>query len=597
MHTFEVWAPRVRTLAVWIDGKSHPLARGEHGWWRGEVIDAEPDTDYRFSIDDRHPIPDPKSAWQPYGVHGASRIVDHSAFPWTDQSWQPRPLSSAIVYELHVGTFTPSGTFAGVIDRLDHLTDLGITHIELMPVNEFSGDWGWGYDGADLYAPHHVYGTPDDLKALINACHERGLAVLHDVVYNHFGPTGNYLNEFGPYFTQAYRTPWGAAVNLDHAGSFEVRRFLIDNALMWLRDYHFDGLRLDAVHAFHDSSAIHFLEQLSTEVDALASQIGRHLALIAESDLNNPRVVTSREAGGFGIDAQWSDDFHHALHAVLTGESTGYYEDFGSLAQLAKALKHAYVYDGIYSSYRDRVHGRPIIGLSGRHFVVSAQNHDQIGNRAEGDRLSHIAGHERQRIAAALVLLSPFVPMLFQGEEFGASSPFQYFTHHSDPELARAVSEGRRREFSAFGWPLESIPDPQDVATFERSKLRWEEVSEQPHAALLDWYKKLITLRRSTPALTDGRMDSVKVNFSEESKWLVFRRGAIQVVCNFAPYRQPIPIKGMPQEVIGSESNWELRPGHLELPHDSVAILRRDTSTRLDHNFRQHASRRAAGGL
>ncbi len=331
-----------------------------------------------------------------------------------------------------------------------------------MPVNEFSGDWGWGYDGVDLYAPHHSYGTPDDLKKLVDTCHGKGLAVLLDVVYNHFGPVGNYLSKFGPYFTDTYHTPWGSAVNLDQAGSHEVRKFFADNALMWLRDYHFDGLRLDAVHAYFDKSAIHFLEYLSSEVDALASQLGRHLVLIAESDLNDPRVVTSREMGGFGCDAQWSDDFHHALHSVITGERDGYYKDFGSFEQLAKAFKNAFVYDGIYAEDRGRIHGRTPVGLSGHHFLAYAQDHDQVGNRAQGDRLSQLVSVGRQKIAAALVLTSPFIPMLFEGEEFGASTPFQYFTHHEDVQLGQAVSEGRRSEFAAFGWDPKDVPDPQD---------------------------------------------------------------------------------------------------------------------------------------
>lgn len=549
------------------------MERTQGNWWVRQIQHAGPGTDYRFIIDDAKPVPDPCSGWQPDGIHGVSRIVDHSAFRWTDRSWQPKPLSSAIVYELHVGTFTPAGTFRSAIECLDHLVELGVTHIELMPVNEFSGAWGWGYDGVDLFAPHHRYGTPDDLKELVNACHAKSLAVLLDVVYNHFGPIGNYLHRFGPYFTGAYHTPWGAAVNLDHAGSHEVRRFFAENALMWLRDYHFDGLRLDAVHAFYDRSAIHFLEYLSSEISALESEIGRHLVLIAESDLNDPRLVTSRDAGGFGLQAQWSDDFHHALHTVLTGESNGYYEDFGSLAQLAKALKHAFVYDGIYSRYRDRLHGRAVAGLSGHCFLGYAQNHDQIGNRARGERLSQLVSVGRQKIAAALVFTSPFVPMLFQGEEFGASTPFQYFTQHEDPELAKSVSKGRCSEYAAFGWRPEDVPDPQDPATFERSKLRWDEIRNEPHASLLEWNKKLIALRASTPALTDGRMDRVEVNFDERARWFVVKRGNIEVVCNLAADCQAVPISRKPRTVMCSEERWKLRPGLIELPADSVAIL------------------------
>ena len=450
------------------------------GWWTAEAVSAAPGTDYAFRLDGGPPLPDPRSVWQPQGVHGPSRVLDHGAFPWTDGRWQQGPLPSAVLYELHVGTFTPEGTFEAAIARLDHLVDLGITHVELMPVAEFPGSRGWGYDGVDLYAPHHAYGGPEGLKRLVNACHAKGFAVLLDVVYNHLGPAGNYLERFGPYFTARHQTPWGPAVNLDGPGSDEVRRFFCDNALMWLRDYHLDGLRLDAVHALVDTSAVSFLEQLAAEVHALEAHLGRHLVLIAESDLNDPRVVRPPELGGYGLGAQWSDDFHHALHTVLTGERDGYYADFGSLADLAKALTGTFVYDGRYSHFRGRRHGRPTAGLTGDHFLGYLQNHDQIGNRAQGERSSHLPNSGRLKIAAALVLTSPFIPLLFQGEEWGASTPFQYFTDHDDPELGRAVREGRRVEFAGFGWAPEAIPDPQDPATFARSKLDWQERARSP---------------------------------------------------------------------------------------------------------------------
>lgn len=578
MHRFSVWAPFARTVAVHIGDVSYPLQCQESGWWRGDVDQAGPGTDYFYVVNDGKPVPDPRSAWQPLGVHGPSRVVDQSAFRWSDRLWQPPPLASGVFYELHIGTFTSAGTFRSAMERLDYLVDLGITHIDLMPVNEFSGDWGWGYDGVDIFAPHHAYGTPNDLKQFVDACHAKGLAVLLDVVYNHFGPIGNYLHQFGPYFTEAYRTPWGPAVNFDHAGSREVRRFFLDNALMWMRDYHFDGLRLDAVHAIVDRSATPFLESLSIEAEELSSELGKRFFLIAESDLNNPLVVTPREAGGLGMDAQWSDDFHHALHSVLTGERNGYYEDFGSVAQFAKALQEAFVYDGIYSKHRQRLHGRPVRGLSGHRFLGYSQTHDQVGNRARGERLAHLVGPGRCKIAAALVLTSPFVPMLFQGEEFGASSPFQYFTHHDDPEIGRLVSEGRRREFAAFGWDPGEIPDPQDPATFDASKLRWQELSEEPHAALFEWYKRLIALRRSTPALTDGRLDRVEIAFDEKEHWFVLKRSNVQVACNLARHRQPVPLSGSPLEAICSESGYDLRPGAIELPPDSVAICLYDAS-------------------
>jgi maltooligosyltrehalose trehalohydrolase len=573
MHIFKVWAPKARNVAVRIGDSSYEMESGDGGWWSCEIEAAGAGTDYRFALDGGNALPDPRSGWQPFGIHGPSRVVDHSRFQWTDECWQARPLSSAIIYELHVGTFTHGGSFRSAIECLDYLVALGITHVELMPVNEFSGNWGWGYDGVDLYAPHHTYGAPDDLKALVNACHSKGLAVLLDVIYNHFGPSGNYVGEFGPYFTKAYSTPWGPAVNLDHAGSHEVRRFFVDNARMWLRDYHFDGLRLDAVHALVDRSAFHFLEYLSSEVAALAAQLGRHLVLIAESDLNDPRVVTSREAGGYGIDAQWSDDFHHALHTVLTGETNGYYEDFGSLEQLAKALRQGYVYDGNYSRHRDREYGRAAGQLSGHHLLGYAQTHDQVGNRAQGERLSHLVSVGRQKIAAALVMTSPFVPMLFQGEEFGASTPFQYFTQHEDAELAKKVSEGRRSEFNAFGWDPEEVPDPQAFETFQRSKLPWNEIHKEPHATLLRWYKDLIALRRSRPGLKDGRMDRVEVSFDERAKGLVVRREDVEVICNLSADRLTVPVKRARRPLLVSEDGWQMRPGLMELPGESVAVL------------------------
>ncbi|HEX6546834.1 MAG TPA: malto-oligosyltrehalose trehalohydrolase, partial [Bryobacteraceae bacterium] len=490
MHEFEVWAPNAQSIELQLGNRFFPLECGERGYWRAAVEDAQAGDDYGYIVDGQKPaIPDPRSPYQPNGVNGLSRLVDHSAFRWTDHHWQAPPLTGAVVYELHIGTFTPDGTFDSAIARLDYLRDLGITHVEFMPVNEFPGKRGWGYDGVDLYAPHHAYGGPDGLKRLVDACHARGLAVLLDVVYNHLGPSGNYLSRFGAYFNENYHTPWGAAVNLDGMWSTEVRRFFSDNALMWLRDYHFDGLRLDAVHAFLDRSAIHFLEQLAVEVSALASETERHLVLIAESDLNQPLVVIPREAHGYGLDAQWSDDFHHALHSVLTGERGGYYCDFGSVAQLAKSLKSVFVYDGIYSEYRKRNHGRPVVGLPATRFLGFLQNHDQIGNRVTGERTSHLLSVGQLKVAAALVLLGPFIPMLFQGEEFAASSPFQYFTDHEDPTVGHAVTKGRRREFASFGWNPESVPDPQSAGTYERSKLNWNEVGKEPHRAILDWHR------------------------------------------------------------------------------------------------------------
>ncbi|QNI32323.1 malto-oligosyltrehalose trehalohydrolase [Alloacidobacterium dinghuense] len=573
MHPFRVWAPKAKTVGVKIGNTVHNMEKAAGGWWQADVGGASAGTDYAFVIGGNEPaIPDPRSAWQPRGVHGPSRIVDHASFAWSDDSWQPVPLSSAIIYELHIGTFTPKGTFDVAQRHLPYLKDLGITHVELMPVNAFPGKHGWGYDSVDLFAPHEAYGGPEGLKRFVNACHEHGLAVLLDVVYNHLGPSGNYLAKFGPYFTHLHNTPWGDAVNLEDAGSYEVRRFFCDNAIMWLRDYHFDGLRLDAVHAYMDRSAIHFMEQLSTEVRALEAETGKHYVVIAESDLNDPRLVRSVDAGGYGMDAQWSDDFHHALVTVLTGDRSGYYSDFGSIADLAKSLKSVFVYDGIYAPHRDRIHGRPVEGLPAWRFLGYAQNHDQVGNRAKGERISHLVNPQRAKIAAALVFTAPFVPMLFQGEEWAASSPFQYFAAH-EAELGRLVSEGRKKEFAAFGWNPDDIPDSQDEQTFLRSKLNWEEQSQPVHAEMLDWYRKLIALRKSHPELTNGSLEETQVQYSEDEKWLALRRDTIEVVINLGPHPLQRQVPSTSSVLMTSNNQVTLQNGSLILTPDSVAII------------------------
>ncbi len=541
MHQFEVWAPRVRSCALRVGHASYAMTPKEHGWWIAEVADADHGSDYAFLLeDDTQPYPDPRSEWQPNGVHGVSRVLDHARYSWKDHGWTPAPLSHAIIYELHIGTFTPDGTFAAAVNQLPYLHDLGVTHVELMPVNSFPGKWGWGYDGVALYAPQEQYGGPEALKQFVDACHATGLAVLLDVVYNHFGPDGNYTGRFGPYITDNHHTPWGGAINLEEAGSDEVRRFFCDNALMWLRDYHFDGLRLDAVHAFVDRSAKHFLEQLSEEVESLSQQLGRSFVLIAESDLNDPRVVTPRglqdrslsyDPGGLGIDAQWSDDFHHSLFALLTGERHSYYRDFGSITQLVKALTSVYVYDGIYSQHRGCMHGRPVQNLSAHHFLGYIQNHDQVGNRPFGDRLHVEAGIPKAKLAAALVMMAPFVPMIFQGEEFAASSPFLYFADHEDPDLARAVSQGRRKEHAHDAW--NSIPDPESQESFDASKLNWSELKEPIHTEMMNWYRSLIELRKSQPSLLDGNRNNLDVQFDETQQWLLMKRGTLLLLYNF----------------------------------------------------------------
>jgi maltooligosyltrehalose trehalohydrolase len=577
MHEFTVWAPNAQKVAVKIGDRTFPM-RGpsERGWWSASVEQAGPGTDYGFVLDDDAKAwPDPRSQWQPNGVHGLSRVYDQSTFAWSDREWQAPSFGRAVIYELHVGTFTPGGTFDSAIERLDYLRELGITHVELMPVAAFPGGQGWGYDGASLFAVTDLYGGPDGLKRLVDACHARGLAALLDVVYNHFGPVGNYSGKYGPYITEKHRTPWGGAVNFEDWGSDEVRRFFCDNALMWMRDYHIDGLRLDAVHEFVDRSAVHFVEQLTDEAKALAKKSGRRLVLIAESDLNDPRVLKPCEAGGYGMDAQWSDDFHHALFAVLHsgGEEKGYYIDFGSVAKLAKALTNTFVQDGTYSKYRGRKHGRPVVDLSPHQFLGYIQNHDQVGNRAVGDRVEQIVGMDRAKVAAGIVLTAPFIPMIFQGEEYAASTPFLYFADHEDPEMAKAVKVGRQGEFAAFGWKPEDIPDPENVETFQRSKLNWNEIHEGRHEEMLEWYRRLIKFRCGSPSLNDGEPGQTKASFNEARKWLVMERGSVTVMCNFGT--EPVELENSHQLrlALASRADVSVAGDRVLLPPDTLVVL------------------------
>lgn len=570
----KVWAPLATRLDLELAGTRVPMQAAANGWyaWRGPAL--VHDVDYALWVDGEGPFPDPRAASQPQGVHGPSRRVDHARFRWKTTDFRPVPLRDALIYEVHIGTFTPEGTFAAAIHHLDELRLLGITHVELMPVAEFAGTRGWGYDCVDLFAPHHHYGGPDGLKQLVDACHQRGIAVLFDVVYNHLGPVGNYLGKFGPYFTDIYHTPWGSAVNLDGAGSDEVRRFFIDNALMWLRDYRGDGLRIDAIHAFMDRSAVPFLEQLQCEVQALAGELGRPLVVIAESDLNDTRVIRPREQGGMGLDAQWSDDFHHALHVLLTGETFGYYQDFGALADLAKVLGSAFRYDHCYSSFRRRMHGNSTQGLGGARFVVSLQNHDQIGNRGGGERIGHLVNPDKVKLGAALTLLGPFVPLLFQGEEWAATSPFLYFIDFEDPELRQAVREGRRREFAAFGWDPDTLPDPQAVDTWRRSQLHRAERHAGRHRETFAWYSALIALRREHRDFAAGDLDPEGVAFDAELGWLRFRRGRFVVLCNFAADPRAVPSGGAVQRLVLASQGAAHAEQHLvHLPAHGVAVV------------------------
>jgi maltooligosyltrehalose trehalohydrolase len=564
-------------VEVDASGVRHRMSQADRsGWWNVDAPVMYGD-DYAFVLDNGMPLPDPRSRWQPSGVHSASRIYDHGLFAWTDAPWRGVQLPGSILYELHIGTFTPAGTFDAAIEKLDHLAALGIDLVEVMPVAAFDGIHGWGYDGVALFAVHEPYGGPDGLKRFVDACHARGLGVVLDVVYNHLGPSGNYLPRFGPYFTDHHHTPWGAAVNLDDVDSTEVRRFVIDNAVSWLRDFHVDALRLDAVHELVDDTATHLLEELAVEVDALSAALGRPLSLIAESDLNDARLVTAREAGGYGLTAQWNDDFHHALHTLLTGERHGYYKDFGSLATFTKAVTQVFVHNGTWSSFRRRRHGRPVNveRLPGYRFLAFLQDHDQIGNRAVGDRLSATLSDGLLRIGAALLLTSPFTPMLFMGEEWGASTPWQFFSSFPEPALTKAVNEGRRREFADHGWDAASLPDPQDPGTVVRSTLDWAEPERQPHAELLGWYSALISLRRREAELTDPRIDRVRVTFDDDRRWLVVSRGMLRVVCNLDGQRQPVPVERPVRDVLLTSMDSAV-PGRssVELDGESVAIVR-----------------------
>ena len=570
MSTVRVWAPLPDSVELDTGGRRTPMTAQGDGWWTGEV--GGHGTDYALVLDGGEPRPDPRSAWQPYGVHGPSRVVDHAAYAWTDSSWRGRPLAGSVLYELHVGTFTPEGTFDAALGRLDHLVELGVTTVELLPCNAFAGRWGWGYDGVAWFAVHEPYGGPDGLKRFVDGAHARGLGVVMDVVYNHLGPAGNYLPEFGPYLTQAHTTPWGPAVNLDRPGSDEVRRYVLDNAAMWLRDYHLDGLRIDAVHALVDERATHLLEELAVEVEALGARLGKPLFLIAESDLNDPRTVTAREAGGLGLDGQWTDDVHHTLHSTLTGETAGYYGDFNGLDVVAKVMTDAFVHDGRWSSFRQRTHGRPVPpSVPGHRFVVYLQDHDQVGNRATGDRISATLSDGMLKVGAALVLTSPFTPMLWMGEEWGARTPWQFFSDH-EGDLGDAIRTGRRGEFASHGWATEDVPDPQAESTFRASGLDWSEVEQERHVAQLAWTRDLISLRRSRPELSDGRRDRVQVTHGEG--WLVLRRGRVAVVCNVSDQRLTVPVEGAPRTaLLASERGFVYAEGSVELDGESVVVV------------------------
>ncbi|WP_448060183.1 malto-oligosyltrehalose trehalohydrolase [Cellulomonas hominis] len=605
------------------------MVAGAGDWWTAP-LDLPPGTDYAFSLDGGPARPDPRSPWQPHGVHGPSRTFDPATLTWTDAAWPGLDPRGAVVYELHVGTFTTQGTFAAAVDRLDHLVELGVDLVELMPVAAFNGTHGWGYDGVSLYAVHEPYGGPAGLAAFVDAAHARGLGVCLDVVHNHLGPSGNYLGELGPYFTDAHHTPWGAAINLDGPGSTEVRRWICDSALRWFRDFHVDALRLDAVHALVDDSPWHLLAQLSDEVAALSDELGRPLSLVAESDLNDVRTVTPTAEGGLGMTAQWADDVHHALHALVTGERHGYYVDFGTPEVLRQALTGVFVHNGTWSTFRGQTWGAPVpADVDGHRFVVFASDHDQVGNRALGDRPAARLDDGALAAEAALVLLSPFTPMLFMGEEWGARTPWQYFTSHPEPELAEAIRTGRGREFGSHGWTALyggdiEVPDPQDPRTFTDSRLDWSEPEQPGHARLLDWYRRLIALRRTVPDLASGDRTRTDVWFEPPTTpsaphtgahadglaggharpadspsssaddavaepwagWLVVRRGSARIVVNLSTQERTVPLghdhtaeSGLltvraawtPCRLLAPTGHGE--PSSIVIPGGSVAVL------------------------
>ncbi|GGK65531.1 malto-oligosyltrehalose trehalohydrolase [Nocardia camponoti] len=571
MRLFRVWAPTAHSVQLHLNDDIHPLTRNGGGWWWVRATANQGDR-YGYSIDDNPQVlPDPRSPRQPDGVHARSAVHDVDPTQWSDHNWTGRPLPGSVLYELHIGTFTQEGTFDAAIDRLDHLVDLGITTVEIMPVNAFDGTHNWGYDGVGWYAVTENYGGPDGLQRFVNACHLRGLAVCLDVVYNHLGPSGNYLPRFGPYLADD-RNTWGQRLNLDGPGSDAVRKHIIDNALRWFADFHIDALRIDAIHALVDHRATHVLAELSRETETLATHLNRPLTLIAESDLNDTRVVTPRAAGGLGLTAQWNDDLHHAVHTAISGERQGYYSDFGSLACLARTLTHGFFHAATYSSFRGRTHGAPI-----RRDLVPASaligytcTHDQVGNRATGDRPSAYLSPGQLASKAALVLLSAQTPMLFMGEEWGATSPFQFFTSHTDPAIGDATREGRRAEFADHGWTADEVPDPQDPATFLRSKLDWTELAADPHARLLACYRGLLTLRRSRPEFTDPWLTNVWCDYDETQRWFVLRRGHVAVVVNLSEDEVVVPIRG--RVLLAWSPATETVAGTLFSPH-SFAVL------------------------
>jgi len=528
---FIVWSPKAKNISlifVHPEKKIIPMEKDECGYWKIRIEKLEPGAKYFYSIDNKSDRPDPASNYQPEDVHGLSQVIDHSAFNWTDKRWKGILLNDYIIYELHTGTFTKEGTFEAITEKLDYLKELGITAVEIMPAAQFPGARNWGYDGVYPYAPNSAYGSPDGLKKLVNSCHSKGLAVILDVVYNHLGPEGNYFGQYGYYFTEKYKTPWGSAINFDEAYSDAVRNFFIENALYWFEIFHMDALRLDAVETIFDMSAKHFLKEVSERVEDLSEKLGKKLVLIAESDLNDVKIINSRESGGYGIGAQWCDDFHHSVHALLTGEQNGYYKDFGAAEDLKESLRNKFVYSGKYSNYRKRRHGSDASLFPPAQFVVFIQNHDQIGNRAFGERLSALISFEALKLAAGFMILAPYIPMLFMGEEYAENAPFMFFVSHMDKQLNSAVREGRNKEFEIFNWEKSrsergDIPDPSNEQTFLKSKLNWDLLNDEKHRVMLTYYKSLLKFRKKN-LLTGSKIGHEVVETGSPNVFALRRR-------------------------------------------------------------------------
>ncbi|RYD56110.1 MAG: malto-oligosyltrehalose trehalohydrolase [Sphingobacteriales bacterium] len=548
-----VWAPLAEKVAIKTKNAGDILLeKGEYGYWGANDAPIKPGDLYKIALDGDKELPDPASLSQPEGVHGHSQAIDIRSFEWSDIEWNNLPLKDYLIYELHTGTFSEKSSFAGIEEKLDYLIELGVTAIEIMPVAQFPGSRNWGYDGVLPYAVQDSYGGAEGLQHLVNACHNKGLAVILDVVYNHIGPEGNYLGSFGKYFTDKYHTPWGDAINFDDAWCDGVRRYFIENALMWFRDFHIDALRMDAVHAIKDLSPTHLLQDIRLHVDKLMEETGRKHYLIVECDLNDTRFINQVDKdGGFGMDGQWIDEFHHALRVASGQEQSGYYADFDGLAHLAKAYKDAYVYDGQYSPHRNKRFGVKADDNGGQQFVVFSQNHDQVGNRMLGERTSQLVSYEMQKLMAGAVLVSPFLLMLFMGEEYAESNPFLYFISHTDPQLVEAVRKGRKAEFAAFH-ALGEAPDPQAEETFNSSRLQWKLLGQEPHRTMFEYYKALISLRKELPALSNCNRHQLDVSHNEEKKTLVLHRwdGGVHALCimNFSQQEQHISVSSHNQQ-------------------------------------------------